>query len=157
MAARAAEMGNQVTAPVTETAPAPARKGGGLNRKAGPLPVWAWAVTGVLSVAGVIIWRRRKAAATAASTPTAAPGVGPETTTAIPVPENAGISQQQYAQLLDQDRQIWEAIQDMQGPKSTGETDRAEAAERHRPDTDREEARESRKTEARENRAPGKR
>lgn len=126
-----------MTAPTTETAPAPARRGAGPQRKLGPLPLWGWAVLGVAAVAGVIIWRRsRSTAATAAATPTST--TTPET--AIPVPENAGISEQQYAQLLDQDAQLFEAIQDLQGPKS-----------KPKRDPDAEEDRESDRQEATEN------
>lgn len=78
--------------------------------------MWGWILVGVAGVAGYIIYRRQKAASaatTASTTPTGAP-----VETAVPFPENAGISQKQYAQLLDQDAKLYEAIQDMQGEES---------------------------------------
>lgn len=38
-----------------------------LQRKLGPLPVWAWLSVSGVSLAGFIVWRRRKAAAAAAA------------------------------------------------------------------------------------------
>lgn len=92
----------------------PARSGGGVGKKFGPLPVWAWAV---LLGGGVgLVWflRNRSASAAAASSATQQP-TGADTPTSL-VPINEGLSEQQYRHLKDQ-------IEDMNGPPSTDDDD----------------------------------
>jgi uncharacterized protein HemX len=100
-----------VTAPTTETAPRPASKGGGLSKKAGPLPVWGWIV--VVAAGGLAYWYYRKQnAAAAATSSTAASGGSTDTATSGDISD-----------LESQNAQIYSAIQDLQGDASTEATD----------------------------------
>ena len=134
-----------MTAPTTETAPQPTRSGTGLQRKAGPLPVWGWVVLGIVGVGGYIWWRRRQGAAT----PTAGDGGAVSSAvTAIPIPTGNVISTKQYADLLKSNADLWETIHDLQGDESKEQ--KADRDEDKDKGTDREEARESDREKARE-------
>lgn len=82
-------------------APAPA-KGGGLSRKLGPLPVWAWVALAAGGGIVYFLWKR-KSAASATGTDNTAADVSANTSDML--------SESQYENILA-------AIHDLQGPAS---------------------------------------
>lgn len=89
--------------------------GGGITKKVGPLPVWAWAV-GAGAIVG-LIWflRQRSSAGSGVTDPSAATDAGDgsssDPTTIVPY-QQGGVSEAQWQQLFN-------AITALHGPAST--------------------------------------
>lgn len=88
--------------------------GGGITRKIGPLPMWAWAV-GAGALVGLVFFLRRSKAADTSAADSAAGGSGDTTATSL-IPMNEGLSQ-------DQTDSILAAIRHMHGRPSEDDDD----------------------------------